>query len=456
MKQICITLVSILLLHLSLSSQVIEYDLFTLTPPASWEKTTADNSITYYKVDSKTKDWCQFILCKSLKSSNNPDTDFTTEWNDLVNLNYKGSGKPEKKQVKKSAGWTIISGTTKWMFNNKQVTSQLITYSGYGIRTSIVCNMTSRLFQPEIDKSFQQLKLIKPTPASTGMKTEPVAPDKTSNHSFAFTTTNFDDGWTSTVRDSWVEVTKAAITVKIHYPDKKADAYQSVLKSEDLNAWNTLVVPAYKQISNFQWKSIQSYESISFMEADAIEPNTGRTKHIVLFKKHYNHGNGRYLEFVADNRSQLDAVFGPYHNTEFDWDKYANMQYRNKFAIAPNDLLGTWSSSDYASLTYYYVSSGATAGTTATTNSNQFTFLPGNKYKSEYAGASGQVGNMKFSTQNYEGKTVVTDWKLTLTNRFKGESETYDALFEAIKGGRILILTDRLGTQLSLVKKSPF
>jgi hypothetical protein len=107
-------------------------------------------------------------------------------------------------------------------------------------------------------------------------------------------------------------------------------------------------------------------------------------------------------------------------------------------------------------LTYYYVSSGATAGTTATTNSNQFTFLPGNKYKSEYAGASGQVGNMKFSTQNYEGKTVVTDWKLTLTNRFKGESETYDALFEAIKGGRILILTDRLGTQLSLVKKSPF
>ena len=39
-----------------------------------------------------------------------------------------------------------------------------------------------------------------------------------SNSGVAFTTTNFDDGWTSTVHEDWVEVTKGNIKVLIHYP----------------------------------------------------------------------------------------------------------------------------------------------------------------------------------------------------------------------------------------------
>ena len=46
---------------------------------------------------------------------------------------------------------------------------------------------------------------------------------------FAFTTTNFDDGWTSVVQEDWVQVTKGNIKVLIHYPNKKADEYNSVL-----------------------------------------------------------------------------------------------------------------------------------------------------------------------------------------------------------------------------------
>lgn len=176
-------------------------------------------------------------------------------------------------------------------------------------------------------------------------------------------------------------------------------------------------------------------------------------KHIVLFKKHYSSGHGRYLEFITDTRAELENDFGPYHSTSYGWENMADMQFRNKFAVASNDLNGTWSANDYASLTYYYVSNGATAGTTATSNSHEFTFYPGNKYSSEYAGASGQVGNMKFSTQSYKGESTVNDWSITLTNRFQGASEKFEASFEAIKGGRILIMTDRLGTRLSLVKK---
>jgi hypothetical protein len=76
-----------------------------------------------------------------------------------------------------------------------------------------------------------------------------------------------------------------------------------------------------------------------------------------------------------------------------------------------------------------------------------------NNYKSQHSGASGMVGAMKFSSQDYKGKSAVTDWTITLDNRFHGATEKYNCYFEAIKGGRILLMTDRLGTTYFLAKK---
>jgi hypothetical protein len=270
---------------------------------------------------------------------------------------------------------------------------------------------------------------------------------------FTFTSTNFDDGWSSTVKEDWVEVTKGNIKVLLHYPNKIADAYNSVLKEEDYTAWNTLVAPRYSNLQNLQWKTIQSWQSISFMEGDATENATSKNVHIILFKKHYSNGSGRYLEFVSDTKADYENEFGPYHNTEFDWDKTANMQYRNKFSVAANDIIGKWSTTDYASISYYYVNTGGLAGTTATSTADEFTFLPGDNYQSQHSGASGMVGNMKFSNQEYKGRSTVTNWNITLTNRFQGATEKYESYFEAVKGGRALILKDRLNTVFTLVKQ---
>ncbi|HRG23024.1 MAG TPA: hypothetical protein PLL23_01480 [Chitinophagaceae bacterium] len=439
-----------------LLGQQTVFDLFTFTPPAGWIKTESTGSVTYSITDPSSKNWCQLILCKKLTSTGSIESDFRSEWNDLIIKNYEGTGEPLQSQTEEADGWKICTGSSKWVFNNKNVATVLTTFTGFGIRASIVCNTTNLQYITELEKLLSTLK-INPGESNSGVAV-PGEPIKENNGyrnttAYHFTNTHFDDGWSSTVMDNWVETKKGRITVKIHYPNKQADEYNSVLKTEDLNAWNLLVAPYYSQVNNFNWLSIQSYESISFMEADAVEKSTGKMKHVVLFKKHYSSGHGRYLEFVTDTRAELETDFGPYHSTSYGWENMADMQLRNKFAVASNDLTGTWSANDYASLTYYYVSNGATAGTTATSNSHEFTFYPGNKYRSEYAGASGQVGNMKFSTQSYKGESAVTDWTITLTNRFQGATEKFEASFEAIKGGRILILTDRLGTRLSLVKK---
>ena len=189
------------------------------------------------------------------------------------------------------------------------------------------------------------------------------------------------------------------------------------------------------------------------MEGDAKENATGKIVHIVLFKKHYSNGSGCYLEFVSPTKSDYENEFGAYHNDDLDWDKTPNMQYRNKFSVAANDIIGKWSTTDYSSISYYYVNSGGLAGTTATSTSDEFTFLAGSNYQSQHSGASGMVGNMKFSNQVYKGKSTVTNWNITLTNRFEDATEKYDSYFEAVKGGRALILKDRLNTVFTLVKQ---
>ncbi len=273
------------------------------------------------------------------------------------------------------------------------------------------------------------------------------------SNGYTFGITNWDDGWVSTVKEDFVEVIKGNIKVLVHFPNKTADAYNTVLKEGDYTAWNTLVAPRYSNLKILEWKSIQSWESISFMEGDATENATGKNVHIVFFKKHYSNGSGRYLEFVSDNKADYENEFGSYHNTEFKWDKTANMQYRNKFSVAANDIIGKWSTTDYASISYYYVNTGGSAGTSTTATADEFTFLPGDTYQSQHSGASGMVGNMKFSNQEYKGQTTVTNWNIVLTNRFQGATEKYDSYFEALKGGRALILKDRLNYSYTLVKQ---
>jgi len=302
----------------------------------------------------------------------------------------------------------------------------------------------------EINKTQQTTNTTVQT-VQTEVVQQPTPP--VTNSGFAFTKTNFDDGWTSTVQENWVEVTKGTTKVLIHYSNKKADAYNSVLMDGLKNAWNVLVAPRYSNASNMEFKPVTGWQSIEFAEADMTDNNSRKKVHVVFFKMNYSNGSGKYLEFITPDKNSFEREFGAYHETSYGWEKPAAMQYRNKFSVAANDLIGKWSTTDYASVSYYYVNTGGLASTSTTSTADEFIFSAGNIYQSQHSGASGEVGNIKFSNQEYKGKSTVTNWDITLTNRFQGATEKYDCYFEAIKGGRFLLMTDRLGTTHALVKK---
>ncbi len=95
-------------------------------------------------------------------------------------------------------------------------------------------------------------------------------------------------------------------------------------------------------------------------------------------------------------------------------------------------------------MSYYYASSGLAAGADATSIAEKFTFDGKRGYASDAASSSGAVGNAKFARAQDRGTYSVdsSGVKLTLTNRFKGQPETYTPYFQAVKGGNALVMID--------------
>ncbi|MBO9658233.1 MAG: hypothetical protein J7527_05355 [Chitinophagaceae bacterium] len=464
MKNVLLVLLSVMSFLFSYS-QKGSYDLVNYTLPAigNWTKDQKSSFISFTYINNQ-NNWCQIIIYKATAASGNIDSDFNAEWDELTAKNLSITAGPKRSGVKKTGQWTSVVGEGKALFDGLEMFIRHQVLVGSGNRISVIGKTNSAKFLKTIEEVNNSITLRKSpaenTPANHNVSKVPVNKEpeklveKIAPVRYQFQNTNWDDGWITTAAEDWAVVTRANTRVLIHYPNKQADAYNSVLKDGLQNAWNILVAPRYSNIRNYELKPVQSFESIAFAEADATEKATGKQVHIVLFKKHYSNGNGRYLEFVTADKGAYEQEFGAYRNEEFGWDKVAAMQGRNRFAVAAADLVGKWASSDYASLSYYYVNGGGFAGATATSIANEFTFFDGGKYQSDHAGASGVVGSQKFSRQVYKGNFVVSDWQMELTNRFEGALEKYSCYFEAVRGGRILMMTDRQGTVLSLVRQN--
>lgn len=440
-------------------SHQLTYDIISYTAPKGWKAEQLNNAIVYAK--SNGASWAQLAIYKSAASKGSIEKDSKSEWEYIVASQHTITGKTEQTKPATEGGWQVMSRSGIWQYNGTNVAAILTTYSNRQVCVSVILNTTALPYMEDQKRLLASLAFNTGNNASQSPAAQQSNTVTKTNSGFSFSPTTFDDGWISTAKQDWVEVTKPGIKILLHYPNQQADKYNSNKLDGDNAAWKILVAPRYNSIANLQERGIQDYQSVSFLTADATEKQSGKKVYVVLFKKHYDKGNGRYLEVVADSRAIFEKEFGnnyinrsswEYNEQVKSWDKLANMQWRNKFLPDATSLTGTWTSNDYASLSYYYVNGGGFAGATATSIADRFTFYAGNKYESDHSGASGVVGNQKFARQVYKGNSYIKQWQLQLTNRFNGETENFACHFEAIKGGVILVLTDRLSTTKTLVR----
>ena len=88
----------------------------------------------------------------------------------------------------------------------------------------------------------------------------------------------------------------------------------------------------------------------------------------------------------------------------------------------------------------------------AVSQNDAYTFRPNGTYTNVYKSADGMAGTQRFYGHTYEGRYTTTNWEMTMTNRFKGATETFSVQFEAVRGGRVLHMRRENIEELTLVR----
>ena len=463
---------ALLLSSASLFAQEQKFDIATFTLPNGWSKGEENNSAVQYLKKEGTK-WAQVAIYKNTTSLGSPEADFDSEWEKLAASIYKITDAPVKSAVEPAMGeWKKISGTAKWVFNGKAVTTTVTTFTGYGACISFVSSVTDQKFVEACNQLLASIQLQNGNTDVVSVQdnttvtnnTEPANNTQPVATGFKFNTTNFDDGWTSTIQEDWVQVDKGSIKTMIHYP-KEGTIFPSDPEPLITAVWNILVAPRYSNLSNFSARYIETYNRPYFGAGYATENSTGKPVFIVLFRR-----GGGWIEVVAPDNATFTNEFG-FNPESIRWgkvneysgawvvtnsagntinadpevfNKLDRMFTYNKFAVAASDLEGTgeWKA-NFSSNTYYTnYYTGASAGMTTYTSSQWFNFKSGQQYHWELVAVNSGNGQIDAVQTKSDGIfKSANDWQLHFSD-IERKAKIYDAYFTAIKGGRVLWLND--------------
>lgn len=439
-----ILLLSIILIAPSLMGQTKKYDILSFPVPAKFKLQEEKKRLVYQIKEGNS--FCQVHIWPAQQGSADPQANFKTDWDYFAGNQYK-IGDPKEKQTEKQNGWEVVTGVGVAELEGMQFIVSVSTFTQGNISWCAITQFNDEKYTTDIDKFLASIKAD--TKKFAGTNNTPITNNTIINNSqpvsngFHFTTTNFDDGWVAVPQADWVETTKGNIKALIHYPNKVTDEYISDGDLKLKTAWNNLVAPRYSNAANMFFKDGDLYFTLpDYASAEMTDRATGKRVYVVLFKKQFYNGSGKYVEIIAPSQAAFENVFGNYETNKANkkWEALDILQEHNKFAVAPSDLKGTWTSDFGAAISYVYVATGLSAGMDTHASAESFQFFGNGKYEWNLSVASGQVGNIRFQSAKATGTVTVPDnWHVRFSDIEK-KPKTYEAMFSCIKGLRILWL----------------
>lgn len=432
-------------------AQVQTFDLTTFTAPKGWVKKTTPSAIQLTKSDDAKGTYCLITLYKSVPGTNNSKDNFDMAWKTLVKEMVTVKSAPEMQPASSENGWEAQSGYAPFESDGNKGVALLVTSTSGQKMVNIMILTNTDVYQQNMTDFLESVSFKKQavTPVTPNVNTNPVTkpvnkPVAVSNtNGYGFTTTNFDDGWTSTVQADWVEVTKGNIKVLLHYP-KKGTIFPADPDPLIRGAWDILVAPHYSSLRNFKTAYISTYDRPYLGMGYATSNSTGKEVFVVFFRR----GDSGWLEFIAPDKNSFIQYF-KFDPEKIQWDSnsdllnpLAAMVNYNKFAITASDFTGTWSSDFSGVQQLYNVYTGDYAGMNLNQSNQTFQFLAGSKYSWSFLAVNGMVGNMKYASEKSAGKfTVLNNWQVHFTD-IEGKPKKYNAFFSCIKGARLLKMLD--------------
>ncbi|MFO0094893.1 MAG: hypothetical protein ACK54K_11380 [Gemmatimonadaceae bacterium] len=273
----------------------------------------------------------------------------------------------------------------------------------------------------------------------------PAPPVQGSSDGYQYTVTKMRDGWVSTIGPDAVEGTNGVLRVLLFWP---APFDVGTAGSARDSYWQKYVRPLFDMTAIDERLETVRYSGWTYLEGEGRDRRNGQSVYVGMYIYTEN-GVATPVVVTAPDRAQFYA-FVPRPD-----DFEPLIGGINRFMVAPSDLIGEWTEFSGAYNSYYYVATGASAGMAGASLSSRFGFASNGTYWSEHKGASGFAGSQSTFSQRYDGRfTVLSPTRISMTNRFNGQTDTFSALFRAVKGGRELVLVNeaRSGDRYSLVR----
>jgi hypothetical protein len=445
MKKILTAL--LILSNLVMVAQQQTFDITTYTAPKGWTKNTTENSIQFAKEDTAKGTYCIIVLLKAIPGTADSKANFDAAWETVVKEAATISTPPEMQPPATENGWEAQSGYAPFESDGNKGIALLVTSTGFEKMVNILVMTNTDEYEKEMTAFLESISFKKIASTANKPPTNPVKPAQTNTiakkDGFAFTFTNFDDGWNSTVQEDWVEVTKGTIKVLLHYP-KEGTIFPADPDVLTNTAWNILVAPRYSNLKNYKTSYISTYDRPYLGMGYATDNATQKEVFVLLFRQ----GNTGWLEFITPDKNSFIQQF-KFDPETIRWDSESDllnplvrMTAYNKFAIAASDFKGTWTSDFTGVQQLYHVYTGNYAGMNINQSNQTFQFGNANTYNWSILVVNGMVGAIKYANVKSAGKfNVLNNWQVKFSD-IEGKPVTYNAFFSCIKGARLLQLLD--------------
>lgn len=452
MKNLCLFSIALILLSSAnlLAQKGETFDIISYTSPKGWQKEVSQNAVQLGGENSVGGS-CLITIFKSVPGSDDPKVNFDAAWQTIVKDNLTLKSDLEMQPNSNENGWIAEYGVAQYESDGKVGVVLLATITGNSKMFNILILTNTDAFEKEMTDFLDSVKFsetAKQTEPKTSQKTQ--TPKQPTNQtqtakksSFKFNESNFDDGWTSTEQEDWVEVVKGNIKVLLHYP-KAGTVFPADPEPLTNAAWNILVAPRYSNLKNYKTTYITTYNRPYLGMGTATDNTTGKQVFVLLFRQ----GSIGWFEFVAPDKNSFIQQF-KFDPETIKWDSESDlllpllqMANYNKFAIAESDFSGTWTSDFSGVQQLYSVYTGNYAGMNINQSNEEFIFGAGNSYSWKLLVVNGMVGNMNYAKVNSAGKfTVLNNWQIQFS-KIESGAKTYNAFWSCIKGARLLNLLD--------------
>jgi len=441
-RRFIVGLVCSLFLTISMLGQTETFDILKFSSPKGWQKEAGKDTFQLGKEDAN-GGLCLLTIYKSVPATENSGENFSMAWESLVKPMVTVRSAPQLQPAASQNGWTIQTGSAEYESEGKKGAVLLVTASGGGKMINLVALMNTGSYQQEIAAFLDSIVLPKVEPVKSIATNQAARSQPARTNSFKFNTSNFDDGWTSTEQEDWVEVVKGNIKVLIHYP-KQGTIFPADPEPLTNAAWDILVAPRYSNLKNYRTAYITTYDRPYLGMGYATEKASGKQVFVLLFRQ----GQTGWLEFIAPDKNSFIQQYR-FDPETIRWDSESDllkplvqMATYNKFAIAESDFSGKWTNDFTGVQQLYSVYTGNYAGMNIHQSKQQFVFGAGKSYAWELLVVSGMVGNTKYANVKSAGKfSVLNNWQIQFS-RIESGPRTYNAHWSCIKGARLLHLLD--------------